>query len=151
MAEIGIILTVQRSLILGRVTEERRKNIYFAKSYGRHRQGTQFWERLVTNFSELRIEVAVWEIALKKATGISWGPRTFYKPCLFTHTTNFHLDMHCSVLPTFSCDTLIPPCLKQVFPQSGPAYNEFMDINSYSTTHRPHSDQENKTFIAFYL
>ena len=40
MAEIGIILTVQRSLILGKVTEERRKNTYFAKSYGRHRQGT---------------------------------------------------------------------------------------------------------------
>ena len=40
MAEIGMILTVQRSLILGRVTEERRKNPYFAKSYGRHRQGT---------------------------------------------------------------------------------------------------------------
>jgi len=39
-AEIGMILTVQRSLILGRVTEERRKNPYFAKSYGRHRQGT---------------------------------------------------------------------------------------------------------------
>ena len=33
MVEIGIILTVQRSLILGRVTEERRKNQYFAKSY----------------------------------------------------------------------------------------------------------------------
>ena len=32
MAEIGMILTVQRSLILGRVTEERRKNPYFAKS-----------------------------------------------------------------------------------------------------------------------
>jgi len=40
MAEIGMLLTVQRSLILGRVTEERRKNPYFAKSYGRHRQGT---------------------------------------------------------------------------------------------------------------
>ena len=40
MAERGMILTVQRSLILGRVTEERRKNPYFAKSYGRHRQGT---------------------------------------------------------------------------------------------------------------
>ena len=40
MAEIGMILSVQRSLILGRVTEERRKNPYFAKSYGRHRQGT---------------------------------------------------------------------------------------------------------------
>jgi len=38
MAEIGMILTVQRSFVLGRVTEERRKNPYFAKSYGRHRQ-----------------------------------------------------------------------------------------------------------------
>ena len=32
MAEIGMILSVERSLILGRVTEERRKNPYFAKS-----------------------------------------------------------------------------------------------------------------------
>jgi len=40
MAEIGMILTVQQSLILGRVTEEHRKNPYFAKSYGQHRQGT---------------------------------------------------------------------------------------------------------------
>ena len=49
MAEIGMILTVQQSLILGRVTEERCKNQFFAKSYGRHRQGTWSSERLVAN------------------------------------------------------------------------------------------------------
>ena len=48
MAEIGMILTVQRSLILGRVTEECCKNPFLAKSYGRHRQGTWSSERLVT-------------------------------------------------------------------------------------------------------
>jgi len=37
--------------------------------------------------------------------------------------------MNCSVLPTFGCDTLIPPCPKQVFPQSGSAYNVFRNIN----------------------
>jgi hypothetical protein len=59
--------------------------------------------------------------------------------------------MHCSVLPTFGCDTLIPPCPKQVFPQSGPAYYVFTDINSYRIIHTPHSGQENTNFIAFYL
>jgi hypothetical protein len=103
------------------------------------------------NFREIRIEIAFWEIALKKATEISWGPRTFYKPCLFTHTTEFQVDMHYSVLPTFASDTLIPPCPKQVFPQSGPAYNVFTHINSCSTTHTPHSGQDNTKFIAIYL
>ena len=58
--------------------------------------------------------------------------------------------MHCSVLPTFGCDMLIPPCPKQVFPQSGPAYNVFTNINSYSTTHTPRSGQENTKCIAFF-
>jgi hypothetical protein len=103
------------------------------------------------NFSEFRIDLSFWEIAVKKATEISWGPRTFYKPCLLTHTKNLHVGVHCSVLPTFGCDTLVPPCPKQVFPRSGPAYNVFMNINSYSTTHTPCSGQENTTFIVFYL
>jgi len=102
------------------------------------------------NFSVLDTEIALWETAVEKATEI-WGPRKFYKSRLFTHTNNFQFDTHCSVLPTFGCDTLIPPCPKQMFPQSGPAYNVFKNINSCSNTHTPCSDQENTKFIEFYL
>jgi hypothetical protein len=69
---------------------------------------------------------------------------------VYTHY-NFHFDMHCLVLPKFGSDTLIPPCPKHVFPQSGPAYSVFTDINNYSTTHTPRSGQKNTNFIAFYL
>ena len=90
------------------------------------------YDKLISVYLILKLHFE--KIAVDKATEM-WGPSTFYKPRLFTHTTNFHFDIHCSVLPTFSCDTLIPPCPKQVFPQSGPAYNVFKNFDVLLTVH----------------
>ena len=108
MAGIGKILTVQRGFLWeGWLRKAVRTHTVRSLTEDIDKEhGSDVLQQI--NFSELRNEITFWAIALKKATEISWEQRTFYKPCLFTHTTNFHVDLHRSVLSTFGCDTLIP-------------------------------------------